>query len=163
VLGNAAASHTAEPKRWVSIVDIVGAAAIAFIVVRWLRRPTSSEMMTGAVERMGRIASSPAIAVVGAGAMLAIPGAFIPLALKAISETNPSDVGYIAEWAGFTLIALLPLAVTLLLLLVAREWTQAKLQALRGWLERHVVIVAAVLGVLLAVVLLRSGISGLAS
>lgn len=34
-----------------------------------------------AVARMGKVASSPAVAIVGAGAMLANPGAFIPLAL----------------------------------------------------------------------------------
>ena len=42
------------------------------------------------VEQMSKVASSPAIAIVGAGAVLANPGAFIPIALKAISQTDPT-------------------------------------------------------------------------
>ena len=53
------------------------------------------------VARMGKIASSPAIAIVGAGAMLANAGGFIPLALKAISERDPSAAGYIGYWITF--------------------------------------------------------------
>jgi hypothetical protein len=45
------------------------------------------------VARMSKVASSPAVAIVGAGAVLANPGAFIPLALKSISETDPSAAG----------------------------------------------------------------------
>ena len=49
------------------------------------------------IEQMSKVASSPVIAIVAAGATLANPGAFIPLALKDISETNPSAGEYIAR------------------------------------------------------------------
>jgi hypothetical protein len=49
------------------------------------------------IERMEKVASSPAVAVIGAGAVLANPGAFIPIALKAISESHPSRAEYTIE------------------------------------------------------------------
>ena len=76
------------------------------------------------MERMGKLASSPVIAILGAGAALANPGAFIPIALKDISETDPSATEYIVSWVFFSLASLLPLAIALVLLLVARDWTQ---------------------------------------
>jgi hypothetical protein len=112
---------------------------------------------------MGKVASSPAIAIVGEGAALANPGGFIPLALKEISETDPSAAEYVAEWVLFTLVALLPLAVALIMLLVARERTVRALTAARGWLERHARTIAAVLLFLVAAALLRNGIAGLTS
>jgi hypothetical protein len=36
------------------------------------------------VDQMSKVASSPVIAIVGAGAALANPGGFIPIALKTI-------------------------------------------------------------------------------
>jgi 5-formyltetrahydrofolate cyclo-ligase len=42
------------------------------------------------IEKMSKLAIAPAVAVVGAGAALANPGGFIPIALKDISELNPS-------------------------------------------------------------------------
>jgi hypothetical protein len=57
-------------------------------VICVLRRPKDPEKAASMIERMGKVASSPA-AVVGAGAALANPGAFI--ALKTISEPDPSD------------------------------------------------------------------------
>ena len=63
------------------------------------------------IDQMSKVASSPVIAIIAAGATLANPGAFIPLALKDISETNPSTGQYIAEWVGFALVSLLPLSV----------------------------------------------------
>ena len=86
---------------------------------------------------MGKVASSPVVAIVGAGATLANAGAFIPLALKAISEQNPSAAQYIAYWVGFTVVSLLPLGVAILMLLVARDWTVRILNAARGWLLLH--------------------------
>ena len=68
---------------------------------------------------MSKVASSPVIAIVGAGAMLANPGAFIPIALKTISELNPSAAQYVADWVFFTVISLLPLLVAILALIVA--------------------------------------------
>jgi hypothetical protein len=51
--------------------------------------------------------------------------------------------------------------VALLLLALAPEWTRHVLGAVRGWLERNARNVAAVLVVLIALSLLRSGIAGL--
>ena len=113
------------------------------------------------IERMGKLASSPAIAVVGAGAALANPGAFIPIALKDISQLNPTAAQYIVDWLFFSLVSLLPLAVAILLLAVAREWTERVLTGARGWLERHTRTVAAVIVVLLSLALVRNGIEGL--
>ena len=62
------------------------------------------------VAQISKIADSPVIAIIGAGAALANPGGFIPLALKDISETDPSTTQYIVEWVFFALVSLLPLA-----------------------------------------------------
>src|SRR5271168_4577580 len=125
VLGNAAASpKPSEPKTWVAIVDVVAAAVLLFFIVRFLRRPANPDRAAGMIEQMGKVASSPAIAIVAAGATLANPGGFIPLALKDISETNPSAGQYVAEWVAFALVSLLPLSVALVALVVAREPTQ---------------------------------------
>jgi hypothetical protein len=162
VLGNTASSHTASsPKTWVSIFDIVAAVLLLAWVARVLRRPAKPQKTEAAVAQMSKIASSPMIAVVGAGAMLANPGGFIPIALKTISQTNPSTTGYIVEWLFFTIVALLPLAIALVLLLVARDWTERMLNHGRNWLLSHVRTIAAVIIVLLAVALLRNGIAGL--
>jgi len=163
VIGDAAASNTSTPKTWVAVVDIVAAVLVALYVVRMMRRPPNPEQAASMIERMGKVASSPAIAIVGAGAALANPGGFIPLALKEISETDPSAAEYVVEWVLFTLVALLPLAVALVMLLVARERTVRILTAARGWLERHARTIAAVLLFLLAAALLRNGIAGLTS
>ena len=104
------------------------------------------------VARMGKVASSPAIAIVGAGAVLANPGAFIPLALKSISETDPSAAGYVVEWLFFTLVSLLPLAIALVLLVVARDWAERLLERARDWLIARARTVASVILFLLAVV-----------
>src|SRR5204863_5221254 len=113
------------------------------------------------VAQMSKVASSRAVAVVGAGAVLANPGGFIPLALKAISETDPTAVQYLVEWVFFTLVSLLPLAVALLMLLVSRDWAKRQLGNVRDWLITNARSVAAVIIVLLALPLLRNGISGL--
>jgi hypothetical protein len=163
VIGDAAASNTSTPKTWVAVVDVVAGVLLALYVLRMMRRPPNPEQAASMIERMGKVASSPAIAIVGAGAMLANPGGFIPLALKEISETDPSAAEYITEWVLFTLVALLPLAVALIMLLVAREQTVPALTAARGWLERHARTIAAVLLFLIAAALLRNGIAGLTS
>jgi hypothetical protein len=113
------------------------------------------------IEKMGKVASSPVVAIVGAGAALANPGAFIPIALKDISELDPSAAQYVVDWVFFSLVSLLPLATALVLLLVARDWTRLTLGSVRAWLERDARIVAAVIVVLLAASLLRNGIAGL--
>jgi hypothetical protein len=114
--------------------------------------------MIGQIEK---VVSSPAVAIVGAGAALANPGAFIPIALKEISELDPSAGEYAVNWVFFTLVSLLPLATALVLLLVAPGWTKRTLDRVRSWLDRNARTVAAVIVVLLALSLLRNGIAGL--
>jgi hypothetical protein len=163
-LGNAAApanSSSETPPTWVAILDIVFGVLLLVYVVRTLRRPRDPKRTADAIEKTTKLASSPAIAVVAAGATLANPGGFIPLALKDISQLNPSAAEYIVLWVGFALVALLPLLVALLSLLVARDRTLAALGVMRRWLELHVRTVAAVIVVVLAAALLRNGIVGL--
>jgi hypothetical protein len=121
----------------------------------------STTRTASAVAQMSRVASSTAIAVVGAGAMLANPGAFIPIALKTISELDPSTAQYIADWVFFTVLAVLPLLLAIVALIVRRVWAERMLAAARTWLESHVRAVAAAIVVLLALSLLRNGIAGL--
>jgi Sap, sulfolipid-1-addressing protein len=162
VLGDEAASKTpGQPKTWVAIVDIVAAVALIVWVLALLRRPPNSARVEGMVAQMSKIASSPAIAIVGAGAALANPGGFIPLALKNISEMNPTAAEFIVEWVFFTIVSLLPLVVALVMLIVAPRWAQRVLSAARDWLLRDARKVAAVIIILLAASLLRNGISGL--
>src|SRR5215471_5718680 len=162
VLGNTAADQSpGTPKTWVAIIDVVaGVLLIAWVVAR-LRKPPNPQRITGMIDQMQKVASSPVVAIVGAGAALANPGAFIPIALKNISELNPSATKYIVNWVFFSLVSLLPLAVSLVLLLVARDWAERLLEGVRGWLERNARTVAAVIIVLLAASLIRNGIAGL--
>ena len=164
VLGDAAApSGSSEtPPTAVAIIDLVFGALLLVYVVRALRRPRDPKRVADMVEKMSGLASSPAIAIVAAGATLANPGGFIPVALKDISQLNPSAGEYIVLWLAFALISLLPLLAALLALLVARDWTTQLLHTVRGWLERHARTLAAVIIVLLAAALLRNGIAGLA-
>jgi len=164
-LGDAAApSGSSEtPPTAVAIIDLVFGALLLVYVVRALRRPRDPKRVADMVEKMSGLASSPATAIIAAGATLANPGGFIPVALKDISQLNPSAGEYIALWLAFALISLLPLLAALLSLLVARDWTTQLLRTVRGWLERHARTLAAVIVVLLAAALLRNGIVGLTS
>lgn len=163
VIGDTAASRDpSTPKTWVAIVNLVAAAGLIVWIVGRLRRPQDSERVRSMMEQMRKVAESPAIAIVAAGATLANAGAFIPLALKDISELDPGAIEYIAAWAFFSIVSLLPLGVALLLLLVAREWTVRLLGSVRDWLVLHLRTIAAVLVLLVAASLLRSGIAGLA-
>src|SRR5579871_4079157 len=165
VIGNAAApSHGSEnPPTAVAILDVVFAALLIGYVIRALRRPPDPRRQASMVEQMTRVASSPAIAVAGAGATLANPGGFIPIALKSISQLNPSAGEYIVLWVGFALISVLPLVISLISLAVAPERTRRALDALHSWLERRARTVAAVLILLVAAALLRNGIVALAA
>lgn len=163
VIGDAAASHTSTPKTWVAIVDVVAAAVLLILVARISRRPPNPATTTAMIDRMSKLATAPIAAIVGAGAALANPGGFIPLALKDISETNPSAYGYVVEWVFFALVSLLPLALALILLVVARGFALRILGAARTWLERRATTIALVLVTLIAISLLRNGIAGLAS
>jgi hypothetical protein len=163
VLGDIAASSTSSPKTWVAIVDVVAAVLLFVWVVRVVRRPVDPKKMDGMIAQMGKIASSPAIAIVGAGAALANPGGFIPLALKDISETNPSATQYIVDWVFFSLVSLLPLAVAVVMLFVAPDPTKRLLATVRTWLVGNAMKIAAVIVGVLALSLLRNGIAGLTS
>jgi len=165
VLGDAAApSGSSEtPPTAVAIIDLVFGALLLVYVVRALRRPRDPKRLADMVEKMSGLASSPAIAIIAAGASLANPGGFIPVALKDISQLNPSAGEYIVLWLAFAFISLLPLLAALLSLLVARDWTTQVLHTVRGWLERHARTLAAGIIVLLAAALLRNGIAGLTS
>ena len=162
VLGNAAASETpSTPRTWVAVVDVVAAVFLLVLVARVVRRPPDPAREASMIEKIANVAASSAVAILGAGAALANPGAFIPIALKNISELDPSAAEYVANWVFFSVVSLLPLAVALLLLVVARDWTQRMLGSVRGWLERDARTIAAVIVVLLAASLLRNGIAGL--
>ena len=162
VLGNKAASHhTSTPKTWVAVFDIVAGALLLVWVLVLVRRPRDPKRAEKMFAQMGRIASSPAIVIVGAGAALANPGGFIPIALKEISQTDPSTARYIVDWIVFSIVSLLPLLVAIVLLFVTPDRTQRILQGVRDWLFRSARTVAAVIVVLLAATLLYNGITGL--
>jgi len=162
VLGDAAASSTpSTPKTWVAVLDLVLALALLVLVVVVLRRPPNTKRTESMLAQMQKVASSPVVAILGAGAALANPGAFIPIALKDISELDPSATEYVVDWVFFSLVSLLPLATALLLLALAPGWTKRALGKVRTWLERNARNVAAALVVLLALSLLRNGIAGL--
>jgi len=162
VVGDVAApASNGEQKTWVSVFDLVASAALLVYVARTWRRPIAEKTTKGMVEKMSAVASSPWIAVFAAGATLANPGGFIPLALKAISENNPSQAGFAGAWLLFTVVSLLPLGLAILLLLVAPGRAKRILQAARTWLEGHLRLIASVIILLLALTLLRNGIAGL--
>jgi hypothetical protein len=161
VLGDIAASDGPEPKTWVAVLDIIGGALLLVYIVIFLRRPRDPARAQSMIEKMSAVASAPAIAVVGAGAALANPGGFIPIALKDISELNPSVAQYAADWLFFTLASLLPLALALVCILVAPDWTKRQLGRARSFLERDGRTIAAAIGVLLAASLIRNGVAGL--
>ncbi|HEY3944050.1 MAG TPA: GAP family protein [Solirubrobacteraceae bacterium] len=165
VLGDAASSPkgSSEPPTWVAIFDVVAALLLLLYVVRALRRPRDPRRTDDAIKKMSKLSSSPAIAIVAAGATLANPGGFIPIALKDISQLKVSTAQYVALWLGFAVVSLLPLLGALVALGVARDGAISKLQAARGWLESHARTMAAVIIVLLAAALLRNGIVGLTS
>jgi Sap, sulfolipid-1-addressing protein len=160
-LGGDVSSKSSQPKTWVCIVDIVFGLVVAFFAVRLLRAPPNPKKTASMTNQMTKVASSPAVAVLGAGAMLANPGGFIPIALKDISQLKVSTTASIAYWVGFTVLALLPLLVALILLVVSPDRAKRILARMRHWLERRMQAVAGVILFLLAIVLVRNGIAGL--
>ena len=164
VLGDIATSDTpSQPKTWVAVLDVALGGLLLLWVARTGRRPYDPAKVDAMVDKMSGVASSPWIAVIAAGALLANPGMFIPIALKTISEMDPSATSYAVQWIFFTLVSLVPLLTALVMLVVAPDWAGRILEAARGWLERHAVQVALVIVALLAISLLRGGISGLTS
>ena len=114
------------------------------------------EQMSSVATRRGSRSSQP-------GATLANPGGFIPIALKTISETDPTAAGYCVDWLFFTLASILPLGLAIVALLVAPDWAGRVLARARDFLEKHALTIFAVIVVLVAAALLRNGISGLTS
>jgi len=163
VIGDAAASKGSTPKTWVAILDIVLAVGLLAWIVRIVRSHDDPLKIDQMLDKMSGLATAPIAAIAGAGAALANPGGFIPIALRDISETNPTTYGYVVQWLFFSLVSLLPLAVALLLLVVAREWALTVLNGARRWLERRGLTIALVLLTLVAASLLRNGIAGLTS
>ena len=158
---HAASSTPSSPKTWVAIVDVVAGGLLLVWTIRLLRRPRDPRRIESMMAQIQRVTESPAIAVVAAGATLANPGGFIPLALKNISEQDPTRAGYVVDWLLFTIVSLLPLLVALVLLVVARSWATRVLQSVRYWLERNARTIAAVIIIALAAALIRNGIAGL--
>jgi hypothetical protein len=164
VIGDVAADpQPSTPRTAVAVIDVVLGVLAGAFALRLLRSPPDPAKTEKAVAQMGKVASSGAIAIVGAGAALANPGAFIPVALKAISELDPSAAQYVVDWLFFTLVSLLPLLAALVALVVARDWALRVLGAVRGWLERRAALIGGLLILLLGAVLLRNGIAGLTS
>ena len=164
ILGDALASNEpSSPKTWVAVIDVALACVALLYAVRLHRHPIGAEKQAQMTAQMSKVASSPAVAVIGAGAMLANPGAYIPIALKTISETDPSAAQYAVDWIFFVLVSLLPLLVAIVLLVVAESWALRILGRIRAWLERNLMRIAIVILVVLAAALLRNGIAGLTS
>lgn len=164
VLGDVATSDSpSQPKTWVAVLDLALGGLLLVWVARTARRPYDPAKISAMVDKMSGVASSPWIAVIAAGALLANPGMFVPIALKTISETDPSAASYAVQWLFFTLVSLIPLLIALVMLVVARTWAERVLVRAREWLERHAMQVALVLVTLLALSLLRGGVSGLTS
>ena len=110
VIGDIATSDTpSQPKTWVAVLDVALGGLLLLWVARTGRRPYDPAKVDAMVDKMSGVASSPWIAVIAAGALLANPGMFIPIALKTISETDPSATSYAVQWIFFTLVSLVPL------------------------------------------------------
>ena len=157
----AAPAGSSQPKTWVAILDLVLGVLALWYAAKLARNPLSPESEQQMVDKVSVLASSPAVAVLGAGAALANPGGFIPIALKDISQLNPNAGEYIVLWVGFALISLLPLSVALVMLRIAPDGTLRVLHRVRGWLTRNATRIGAVLIVVVGLVLLRDGIAGL--
>ncbi len=164
VLGDAAATspNSSTPPTWVAIFDVVASVLLVIYVLRTLRKPPNRARTADAIKKMTRVSSSPAIAIIAAGATLANPGGFIPIALKDISQLNPSTSDYVVLWVGFALVSLLPLICALVAIGVSHDAAVSRLELARGWLERHARTLAAAIILVLAAVLMRNGIVGLA-
>src|SRR6187551_2308616 len=68
VLGDAAASHTpSTPKTWVAVLDVALALGLLALVVVVLRRPLNVQRSESMIAQMQKVASSPVVAIVGAG------------------------------------------------------------------------------------------------
>jgi hypothetical protein len=161
VLGDSAASTSGGTKTWVAVVDVVLGAFMLAYAVKLMRRPRDPARAERMVEKMRTVVVSSPAAIFFAGATLANAGAFIPVALKDLSQQNPSPAEYLVSWAVFSVLALLPLAAALILLLAAPDRAAPVLERARGWLEGHLEVIGGVLVIVIAAALLRNGIAAL--
>ena len=112
------------------------------------------------IEQMGKVTSRRSWRSLGAGAALANPGAFIPIALKDISELDPSAAQYIVR-VGLLLARLAAAARDGARAAARRPRLDGPRARLSGPGSSARADVAAAILVLLAVSLLRNGIAGL--
>jgi hypothetical protein len=161
VLGNAAAAPESRPKTWVSIFNIVAGLAILGYVAWFASRPSDPQKRAANIERIRELDEAPRISILAAGAVLANAGIFMVVALKDISQLNPSTLQYILDWILFAVVSLLPLGVALLSLRLAPGATMPVLARAGGWIELHARTIALIIATALAVALLREGIAGL--
>jgi hypothetical protein len=159
LLGNVAAAPRSGPKTWVIVFDFIAGFAILGYAAWTIARTPDPAQTKANVERMRKVADAPAITIVVAGALLANAGPFMLIALKNISELNPSAAQYIIDWIVFAVASLLPLGLALVALLVAPGWTKPRLAGVGGWVERHARTIAVVVMFALAISLLRDGIA----
>jgi hypothetical protein len=161
VLGDVAASPNSEPKTWVSVCNLAAGLILAVYVAWTLRRPADPGKTAAVIARMDRLADAPALTIVAGGAVLANAGVFMIVALKGISQLNPSASQYILDWLLFALVSMLPLGVALVLLWAAPGWTTPKLASVRSWIERYARTLGLVIVGALAVSLIREGVAGI--
>jgi hypothetical protein len=161
VLGDYAYSPSSSPKTWVSILNVVVGVVILAYVTRAALRPSDPAKTAANVERIRKLDDASPIAILAAGAVLANAGIFMVVALKAISQLDPSTLQYVLDWIVFALVSLLPLGLALVLLRFAPGWTKPVLERAGGWIESHARAIAMLIGGLLAISLLREGIAGL--
>jgi hypothetical protein len=159
VLGNVAAAPHSGPRTWVVVFDFIAGIAILAYAVRTILRTPDPAQTEANVERMRKVADAPAITIIAAGALLANAGPFMLIALKNVSELNPSAGQYIIDWIVFAVASLLPLGLALAALLIAPGWTRPRLAGVGGWVERHARAIAVVVMIALAISLLRDGIA----
>ena len=94
VFGNAAASrHKSTPKTWVAVVDIIGAILLLVWVVRMLRRPADPEKDREHDGKDEQGCVVPAVAIFGAGALLANPA----YSSRSLSKTSPRRTRAVAS------------------------------------------------------------------
>jgi hypothetical protein len=157
---DAAASRTpSEPKTWVAVLDVVAGVVLLALVVRVLRRPANSGTH-GMIEQIAKVASSPSWRSSARRARSPTRARFIPIALKDISELDPTATQYIVDWVFFSLVSLLPSQRRSCCCSSRRDWTNALARSVR-WLDAHARNVARVIVVPAALSLLANGIAGL--
>ena len=161
VLGNAAAAPESSPKTWVSIFNVLAGVGILGYVAWSLSHPSDPQKTKENIARMRKLDGAPAASILLAGAVLANAGIFMLVALKDVSQLNPTRLQYILDWTLFALVSLLPLGVALLLLRLAPGATMPVLGRAGNWIEHRARTIALIIATALAVSLLREGIAGL--